>query len=64
MSAHVLLNLLNELRIRDKIQGLLYATLLRTSYRFPKVCKPLVVYRFYCMALFHFQTGHHMINIL
>ena len=25
----------------------------------PKICKPLVVYRFLCMA----QTRHHMINI-
>ena len=24
--------------------------------------KPLVVYRFYCMALFHSQTRRHMIN--
>ena len=23
------------------------------------VCKPLVVYRFYCMALFHSQTQRH-----
>ena len=25
--------------------------------------KPLVVYRFYCMALFHSQTRRHMINL-
>ena len=31
--------------------------------RFPKIDKPLVVYRFYCMALFHSQTRRHMINI-
>ena len=26
------------------------------SSRFPKICKPLVVYRFKCMALFHSQA--------
>ena len=26
------------------------------------VCKPLVVYRFYCMALFHSQTRRHEIK--
>ena len=26
-----------------------------------KICKPLVVYQFYCMTLFHSQTGHHLI---
>ena len=29
------------------------ATLLWTSWRFLKIRKPLVVYQFYCMALFH-----------
>ena len=29
---------------------------------FPKIYKPLVVYRFYCMALFYSQTRSHMIN--
>ena len=29
---------------------------------FPKICKPIVVYRFYCMALFHSQTRGHVIN--
>ena len=108
MSAHVLLNLLNELGERDKMGGLpsilslfrnefnklkntrarildsiyhmtntlkshfwrkkrynfviMYATLLWTSKRVPKIDKPLVVYRFYCMALFHSQTRRHMIN--
>ena len=28
----------------------------------PKICKPSVVYRFYCMALFHSQTQRYMIN--
>ena len=28
----------------------------------PKIDKPLVVYIFYCMALFHSQTRRHMIN--
>ena len=27
-----------------------------------KIYKPLVFYRFYCMALFHSQTQPHMIN--
>ena len=108
MSAHVLLNLLNELGKRDKMRGLpsilslfrnefnkfnntrarmldsiyhmtnilkshfwrkkrynfviMYATLLWTSLRFPKIDKPLVVYRFYCMALFHSRTRRHVIN--
>ena len=35
-----------------------------TSYRFLKIGKPLlVVYRFYCMALFHSQMRRHVINI-
>ena len=30
---------------------------------FSKICKPLVVYRFYCMALFHSQRRYdNMIN--
>ena len=28
-----------------------------------EIYKPQVVYRFYCMALFHIQTRRHMINI-
>ena len=40
----------------------MYATLLWTSLRFPKIDKPLVVYRFYCMTLFHSQTRCHMIK--
>ena len=40
----------------------MYATLLCTSYRFPKICKQLVVCRFYCMALYHSQIQYHMIN--
>ena len=104
MSAHVLLNLFNELGKRDKMRGLpsilsffrnefnkfnntrarnldsIYQmikshfcrkTLLFCHYvrnvvmdviRFPKIDKPLVVYRFYCMALFHSQTIRHMIK--
>ena len=27
-----------------------------------KICKPLVVYQFYCMALYHSQTRHHVIK--
>ena len=41
----------------------MYATLLWTSKRFPKINKPLVVYRYYCMALFHSQTRRHMIKL-
>ena len=26
------------------------------------ICKPLVVYQIYCMALFHSQTRRHVIN--
>ena len=29
---------------------------------FPNICKQLVVYRFYCIALFHTQTLRHLIN--
>ena len=25
----------------------------------PKICKPLVVYQFYCIALFHSQMRRH-----
>ena len=112
MSAHVLLNLLNELVKRDKMRGLssilslfrnkfnkfnntrtrmldfflsydIKTTLkshfwrknviilsLCTAHCYGrhnvsrKSCKQLVVYRFYCMALFHSQTRRHMINHL
>ena len=109
MSAHVLLNLLNELGKRDKMRGLpsilflfrnqfnkfnnTRARMLDSIYhmtntlkshfwrkniiflslctqrcygrqRFPYIYKPLVVYRFYCMALFHSQTRRHMIKEL
>ena len=26
------------------------------------ICTLFVVYRFYCIALYHFQTRHHVIN--
>ena len=41
----------------------MYAMLLRT-YNISQICKPLVVYRFYCMALhvIHWQTQLHMIR--
>ena len=29
---------------------------------FPKICKPLLVNRFCCMALFHSQIERHLIN--
>ena len=106
MSAHVLLNLLNELGKRDKMRGLpsilslfrnefnkfnntrarmldsIYHMTLRLLSRknviilslcthrcygrnnFPENrYKPLVVYRFYCMVLFHSQTRRHMIKL-
>ena len=28
-----------------------------------EICKPLVVYRLYCMALYHFQMRRHVINV-
>ena len=109
MSAHVLLNLLNELEKRDKMRGLpsilslfcnefnkfnnTRARMLDSIYHMTNtlkpdfwrknviilslctqlcygcrnvsrksIYKPLVVYRFYCMALFHSQTRRHMIN--
>ena len=104
MSAHVLLNLLNELGKRDKMRGLpsilslfrnefnkfnnTRARMLDSIYHMikshfcgkhviilslctqrcygrhnvsRKIDKPLVVYRFYSMALFHSQTRRHMI---
>ena len=107
MSAHVLLNLLNKLGKRDKMQGLQSILLLfrnefnkfnntgarmldsiyhmtlkllkkvlgmKTS-RFCHLlcnviinfirllnCKPLMVYRFYCMALYNFQMRCHVIK--
>ena len=42
------------------ILSLCNATLLRTSQHFPLICIPLVVYRFYWMALFH----SHMISLV
>ena len=110
MSAHVLLNLLNELGKRDKMRGLpsisslfrnkfnkfnnTRARMLDSIYQMTntlkshfwrknvmilslctqrcygrhnvsrKSIKPLVVYRFYCMVLFHSQTRRHMIKLL
>ena len=112
MSARVLLNLLNELRKRDKMRGLpsilsLFrnefkkfnnagARILDSIYHITlillkncisgvktsrlchllrniimyvitqryQICKPLVVYLLYCMALFHSQMGSHVINAL
>ena len=101
MSAHVLLNLLNELGKRDKMRGLpsilsvfrnefnkfnnTRARMLDSIYHITNTLKShfwrtdviilslcaqrcygrygLVVYRFYCMALFHSQTRRHMISI-
>ena len=109
MSAHVLLNLLNELRKEIKCEAyqtfylffatslinsiiqehecyilfiinikitlkshfchknviiffIMYAMLLWMSKCFSKICKPPVVYRFYCIALFHSQTRRHMVK--
>ena len=33
-------------------------------YIYYEICKPLVVYRFYCMSLYHSQTQCHVINTL
>ena len=75
MSALVLLNLLNELRKRDKItitlkshfwrENVIILSLQRFYGRHNvshKICKPPVVYRFYYMALLHSQTQRHMIK--
>ena len=43
---------------------ILYMCMLWTSWPFPKICKPLVVYQFLCMALFHSQTQRHVIKLL
>ena len=112
MGARVLLNLLNELRKRDKMRGLpsilsLFcnefnkfnntgAGMLDSIYHMTLIllkncifwCEnvkilpfftqrydgshyvmlvnlyPLVVYRFYCMALYHSQTRYHVINTI
>ena len=106
MSAHVLLNLLNELGKRDKMRGLpsilslfrnefnkfnnTRARMLDSIYHMTntlkshfwrknvmilssctqrcygrnnvsRIDKPLVVYRFYCIALYHSQTRRHVI---
>ena len=62
---HMTLRLLWNLNLALKRYNcvIMYAMLLWTSLRFPKIDKPLVVYRFYCMALFHSQTLRHMINV-
>ena len=107
MSAHVLLNLLNELGKRDKMRGLpsilslfrnefnkfnnTRARMLDSIYHMTNTLKshfwrknvmilssctqrcygrhnvsrkskPLAIYRFYCIVLFHSQTQRHMIN--
>ena len=72
MSAHALLNLS---RMLDSIYHMtlrLLCNLSQKRYNFVICkqlcnvrhnCKSLVVYRFYCMALFHSQTRPHMINM-
>ena len=40
----------------------LYATLKWMPLHCPKICKPRVVYQFFCIALYHSQTRHHVIN--
>ena len=59
MSAHVLFYLLNELGKIDKMRGLRRNDVMDVI-TFPEHRKQLVVYRFYCKALFHSQR--HMIN--
>ena len=51
----ILRNLISGVKKRYNVVNM-YAMLLWTSLRFPKIDKPLVVYRFYSMALFHSQT--------
>ena len=48
-----------------KVQDVYFS--LHTVYRrgvleYALICKPLMVYRFYCMALFHSQTRRHAIK--
>ena len=110
MSAHVLLNLLNELGKRDKMYGLpsilllfrdkfnkfnntdaqmlelidhmtlkliknhifgmktsrfchLSLNIIMNVITFPNICKPLVVFRFYCIALYHSLTRRNVIKM-
>ena len=65
MSTHVLLNLLNELGKRDKMRGLSsILSLFRNEFnKFNNTrARMVVVYRFYCMVLFHSQMRRHMIT--
>ena len=41
----------------------MYATLILESYCFLKICKPLVIYPFYCTALFHCKMRRHVIKV-
>ena len=40
----------------------IYAMLWTSFHHVIKICKPLVVYRFYCMVLYHSQKRHHVIK--
>ena len=56
------LNKFNNTRARmlDSIFHMILR-LLMDVITFPEIYKPLVFYRFYCMALFHSQARRHMI---
>ena len=64
MTFRILLNLISGVKKTLCNVVNTYATLLWTPLRFPKIDKSLVVYRFYCMALFHSQTRRHMIKVV
>ena len=63
MSTHVrfylLYDITNTLESHFCLKNVMFVIMCAT---FPKICKPLVVYQFYCMALFHSQMRRHMIN--
>ena len=42
----------------------LFCNVIMDVITFSKICKPLAVYRFYCMALYHSQTRRHVIKKL
>ena len=59
---HMTLELIKSALLAENVSfNIFYASLEWTSKLFPKICKPLVEYRFYCMAIFHSQTRRHMI---
>ena len=64
---HMTLTLLKNCRFGMKTFSFCYLFRNVTLYVITlhyQICKPLVVYRFYCMALFHFQMRRHVIKSL